>query len=144
MRVKEYNLFKTASKTAKANNLVIAEKKTAKDTYRLFDFSELDTLYGVSNEEKEVIKKSALDHVCGAFKEDYYGKEIDNFTACDGISKFHCHRVYSESGKLLYRIFQLVALNHSHMERKSVYDDFQCTKYEITCGWAEPIADYEI
>lgn len=144
MKIKQYDLFKTASKTAKANNLVIAEKKTAKDTYRLFDFSELDTLYGVSNEEKEIIKKSALDHVCSAFKEDYYGKEIDNFTYCDGISKFYCHRIYSESGKLLYRIFQLVALNHSHMERKSVYDDFQCTKYEMTCGWAEPIADYEI
>lgn len=144
MKIKQYNLFKTASKTAKANNLVIAEKKTSKDTYRLFDFSELDTLYGVSNEEKEIIKKSALDHVCGAFKEGYYGKEIDNFTNCDGISKFYCHRVYSESGKLLYRIFQLVALNHSHMERKSIYDDFQCTEYEMTCGWAEPIADYEI
>lgn len=140
MRIKQYDLFKTATKTAKANGLIIAEKKTSKDTYRLFDFSELDTLYGIPENEKEIIKKSALDHVCGASKEDYYGKEIDNFTACDGISKFHCHRVYSESGKLLYRIFQLVALNH----RKSIYDKFQCTKYEMACGWSEPIADYEI
>lgn len=144
MKIKQYDLFKTASKTAKANNLVIAEKKSSKDTYRLFDFSELDTLCGVSNEEKEIIKKSALDHVCSAFKEDYYGKGIDNFTNCDGISKFYCHRVYSESGKLLYRIFQLVALNHNHIERKSIYDKFQCTKYEMACGWSEPIADYEI
>lgn len=144
MKTKQYKFFKTATKTATENNLVIAEKKTAKDTYRLFDFSELDTLCGIPKNEKEIIKKSALDHVCGAFKEDYYGKEVDNFTACDGISKFHCHRVYSESGKLLYRIFQLVALNHSHMERKSIYDDFRRTKYEMTCGWVEPIADYEI
>ena len=144
MRVKQYELFKTASKSAAENNLIIAEKKTSKDTYRLFDFSELDMLYGVPNEEKEIIKKSALDHVCCAFKEDYYGKEIDNFTACDGISKFHCHRVYSESGKLLYRIFQLVALNHRELKRKSVYDNFHCITYEMGCVWDAPINDYEI
>ena len=144
MKIKKYELFKTASKTATANNLIISEKKTAKDTYRLFDFSELDTLYGVSTEEKEIIKKSALNHVCGAFKEDYYGKEIDSFIACEGISKFYCHRVYSESGKLLYRIFQLVVLNHSHMERKDIYSNYNVTKYEMTCGWSTPINDYEI
>lgn len=143
MKVKEYKLFKTAKKTASENNLIIAERKTSKDTYRLFDFSELDALY-VSDEEKEIIKKSALDHVCGAFNDDFYGKEIDNFFVIDGVSKFYCHRIFNESGKLLYRIFQLVALEHKQLKRKSVYEDFQCTKYEMSCGWSKPVNDYEI
>lgn len=144
MKVKEYKLFKTAKKTASENNLVIAERTTSKDAYRLFDFSELDTLYGIPENEKEIIKKSALKHVCSAFSNDYYGKEIDNFTACDGISKFYCYRIYNESGKLLYRIFQLVALNHKHMERNSIYNNYTTTTYEMTCGWSAPMLDYEI
>lgn len=144
MRVKEYNLFKTVSKTATENNLILADRKTSKDTYRLFDFSELDSVYGISDAEKEYIKKSALSHVCGAFKEDYYGKEVDNFFFFDGIAKYYCHRIYNTSGKLLYRIFHLVALDHRKSERKSVYDNFQATRYTFTCGWQEPITDYEI
>lgn len=144
MKIKEYKVFKSAKKTATENNLVIAEKKTSKDTYRLFDFSELETLYGISNEEKEIVKNSATIHVCGAFKEDYYGKEIDNFFAVDGISKFYCHRVYNESGKLLYRIFQLVELNHKQLKRNSIYENYKTVTYKMTCGWSAPMLDYEI
>ena len=144
MKVKEYKLFKSVQKTVKENNLVLADRKTSKDTYRLFDFSELEMIYGISDEEKEVIKKSSLEHVCGAFKEDYYGKEVDNFFFFDGIAKYHCHRVYNTSGKLLYRIFHLVALDHKKSNRKSIYDNFQTTRYSFSCGWIEPKIDYEI
>lgn len=140
MRIKKYNLYKTVKKTAKENNLVIAERQ--RDTYKLFDFSELDNI-GLPEEEKEYIKETALQHVCGAFLESFYGKEIDNFSFFDGTARFHCHRVYNEHGKLLYRIFQLVSLEHKKYCRKSIYEKYHATTWIIHNIWAAP-SDIEI
>ena len=44
MQIKEYKLSKTAVKTAKENNLILAEEIYGGKLKRLFDFSLLDTI----------------------------------------------------------------------------------------------------
>lgn len=136
-RVKQYKLYKTAQKTARENNLVIAEKKSPKDTVRMFDFAELEGI-PMSEIEKEVIQKDALDHVGSAFLESFYGREVDNFFFFDGVAKYHCHRVYDEQGRLLYRIFQLVEMVHRKNKRRSVYEKYTQTAWEMPSIWSKP------
>lgn len=142
MKTKEYKLFKSVQKTATTNNLVIAENNISTSKV-LFDFSILDMIT-ISDIEKEIIKNDALKNVCAFSKKSFYGAEIDNFTTCIGIAKYYAHPVYSISGKRLYIIMQLAKVNHTHTERKSVYDAWESTKTEYTDSYTEPVNDLEI
>lgn len=143
MRVKEYNISKTAFRTAKDNALLLTDG-IANKTKRLFDFSLLDDMT-ISEEEKEVIKADAVRGVTAANKVSFYGKLFDDFYACDGIAKYFCHRVFGVEGKHLYNIFQLASVEHAHKERKSIYENkYIVTNYNASEGYTEPINDIEI
>ena len=143
MKIKEYNLFKTVKKTAKENNLVIAENNIA-TTKTLFDFSELDNI-DIQEWEKDVIKADALKNVCSFNKESFYGAEYDNYTSCIGMALFVPHKIFEKkSGKHLYNIMQFVKINHTHSERKSVYDSLENTNVKYKSLYSLPIDDIEI
>lgn len=139
---KEYKISKTAAKTAKENNLVIADSYEKEK--RLLDFSLLEDLE-ISDEEKEVIKKYAQS-VSVAYKKSFYGESFDNFHTCNGTALYKPYKVYNNStGKRLYVIYRLVAIKHYSSHRQSVYDEYKTTecKQKIGTGDAEPI-DIEI
>ena len=144
MQIKEYKLSKTAAKTAKENNLILAEEMYGGKLKRLFDFSLLDTME-IPDNEKEVLKEYALRYVRPSDNVSYYGKIFDRFSACDGIAGYYKHRVYSKDGRYLYDIFQLAKVKHDSKSCKSVYDEkYDVTTYEGSCGYSEPINDIEL
>lgn len=144
MDKKEYKLFKTVKKTAKENNLIIADNASHKNLKLLLEFSLLDEI-DISEEEKETVRKKALKDVTPAFLSLYYMTEFDDFSYCNGKALFYKHRVYTDNGcKYLYDILQLGKIIHSHYERKSRYDDYQETIKSADCGYSEPISDLEI
>lgn len=143
MKVKEYKLFKTVKKTAKENNLIVAEDNIA-TTKTLFDFSELEKL-DIQEWEKDIIKSDALKNVCSYNKESFYGAEYDKFTSCIGRALFIPHKVFEQkSGKHLYNIMQFVMINHTHSERKSIYDLWENTNTEYKTLYSYPMDDVEI
>lgn len=138
MKVKKYKIFKTATKTAKENNLVFKDKEN------IFDFSLLDSME-ISGHEKEHIKEHDIRYVSAAFKESFYGTEFDNFSACNGRSLYHVQKVFSETtGKIRYRIFTLAKIEHNTQERTCIYDGYTVTTYRKSNGYSEPISDIEI
>lgn len=138
MKVKKYKIFKTATKTAKENNLVFKDKEN------IFDFSLLDSME-ISDHEKEHIKEHDIRYVSAAFKESFYGTEFDNFSACNGRSLYHVQKVFSETtGKIRYRIFTLAKIEHNTQKRTCIYDGYTVTTYRKSNGYSEPIFDIEI
>lgn len=142
MKIKEYKTSKTAKKTASENNLILADAITGK-IKRLFDFSLLNDII-ISDIEKEVIKEDAIKNITASNKVSFYGKLLDNFTACDGKANYYLHRVYNKDGKRLYDIYQLAKIEHCSKERKSVYDRYNITTYEVTDGYIMPVNDIEL
>ena len=128
MSSKEYRVFRSPVKTAKENNLVLADG-IANKLKRLFDFSLLEDTK-IPEEEREVIKEYALKYVTAADAESFYGKAFNNFHTCDGQAFYNVQKVYSTDGKRLYNIFHLGAIKHGSAFRKSVYDDFKVTDYQ--------------
>jgi len=142
MTKKEYNLFKSAQKTAKENNLTIT--KDWNNSNILFDFTLLNDMK-ITDFEKNCIINDALKHVCASNKEQFYIHEIDNFTVCEGIAYYTCHKVYNVSGKHLYNIMQLNNIKHKHGERKTVYEQYyNVTETVKNNGYYVPSYDYEI
>lgn len=136
--IKEYRVFKTATKTAKENNLVLKDKEN------LFDFSLLDSMT-ISDREKEHIKEHDLKYISAAFKESFYGTEFDNYSACIGRALYHVQKVFSgTTGKIRYRIFTLAKIEHNTQERIHVGDEYTATTYRKSNGYSEPIFDIEI
>lgn len=138
-RTKEYKYFKTAKKTAKENNLAIADTKT------LFDFSFMDNILVLKEWEKEVIKNDAMKNVKPYNKESLYIAMYDNFTACDGIARYNVHNVYDTHGKKLYTILELAEIEHYHKECKSIYDKYYNVN-KVICHriYNQPMTDIEI
>lgn len=143
MNAKQYKLFKTTKKTAKENNLVIAENNLSTIT-TLFDFSELENVSNLQEWEKEVIKSDALKNVCSYNNVSFYGAEYDNFMNCMGRAVYVPHKVYSKEGKHLYNIMQFIGILHTHSERKSVYDEWKNTQTEYKSSYTMPLDDIEI
>ena len=142
MKIKEYKLYKSPQKTMKENNLIESEKLG--NTKTLIDFSELENIQELTEEEKEVIKQDAIKNICAYSRESFYGKEIDNFTSCIGIAGYYIHRVYRKDGKHLYNIMQLGKIVHTHTERESVYDSWEGARYEWKSDYSQPLNDYEL
>lgn len=136
-----YKLFKSASKTAKENNLILSGNKDKK----LFDFSLLDTL-SISAEEKETIKRYALQYVTPAFKESMYGEEFNYLHNCNGISLYHIQKVFSgQTGKRIYSIFTLAKIKHYSCRRKNMYEQYyDTTEYKADNHKYEPLNDIEL
>lgn len=139
---KQYKLFKTVKKTAKENNLLIAENNLA-TTKTLFDFSELDNI-NLEEWEKDVIKNDALKNVCSFNKESFYGAEYDLFKSCIGKALYIPHKVFSKEGKHLYNIMQFASIIHTHSERNSVYDEYGNKQVKYKSLYSEPMDDLEI
>lgn len=143
MNTKQYKLFKTAKKTAKENNLAIAENNLSTTT-TLFDFSELDNI-NLQDWERELIKADALKSVCSFSKESFYSGKYNEFESCIGWAVYVTHKVFvKESGKRLYNIMQLVKVFHTHSERNSVYEEWKNAQTEHKSNYAEPLDDLEI
>lgn len=128
MNVKEYKIFRSASKTAKENNLVIADGISG-GCKRLFDFSLLEGME-ISEREKDIIKECALKYSMVSNPESLYGKCFNNFSSCSGRALYYVQRVYSIDGRRLYNIFHLGKIEHKSAMRKSVYEDFIVTTYQ--------------
>lgn len=138
MKVKEYKICKTATKTAKENNLVFKDKEN------IFDFSLLDSME-ISDREKEHIKEHDIRYVSAAFKESFYGTKFDDFSACTGKSFYYVQKVFSaKTGKLLYRIFTLARIEHNTQERTHIYNKYTVTTYRESNGYSESTFDIEI
>lgn len=142
LKIKEYKLYKSTIKTMKENNLI--QGSASSNTKVLIDFSELENVLELSEEEKEIIKQDAIKNVCAYNRESFYGKEIDNFTSCIGIAGYYIHRVYRKDGKHLYNIMQLGKIVHTHTERESVYDSWESVRYEWKSDYSQPLNDHEL
>jgi len=144
MEVKEYEFYKTVRKTAKENNLVIADRRNTNFKY-LFDFSLLENL-DISDEEKEYIKQDALNNVTIVNRKNHFYINIFNsFFACEGVVTYHKNRVYSKNGsKYCYDVMQLSSIEHFSKNRKSIYDDFNVTKVSAYDGYSQRLEDIEI
>lgn len=142
MKIKEYDLYKSKAKTMKENGLV--EGNGSNNTKTLIDFSELENIQELTEEEKEIIKQDAIKNICAYNRESFYGKEIDNFTSCIGIAGYYIHRVYRKDGKHLYNIMQLGKIVHSLTKRESVYDSWENTRHEWKSDYSQPSNDYEL
>lgn len=143
MEVKEYKVYKTASKTVKENNLILSDGMFDKKK-RLFDFSLLNDME-ISEKEKEIIKADAIQNVTEGNNVSFYGKTFDNFTACNRIADYYVQRVFSVGGKHLYSIFQLAKIEHNSMKRQSVYErQYNINTYKGFSNFVKPINDIEI
>lgn len=121
--------FKTAAKTAKANNWMLADNLYGSKVKRVFDFSLLDAT-GMDDCNKKVIIDAALQTVSASNRESFYGHRFSAFTVSSGRALYHDQAVYDCHGKRLYDVFRLVAVQHFVDTRKSVYDDFDRETYE--------------
>lgn len=142
MKIKEYDLYKSAAKTMKENGLT--EGNGSNNTKTLIDFSELENIQELTEKEKEIIKQDAIKNICAWNRESFYGKDIDNFTSCIGVAGYYIHRVYRKDGKHLYNIMQLGKIVHTHTERESVYDSWEGARYEWKSDYSQPLNDYEL
>ena len=138
MKFKEYKCYNTISKTAKENKLEISSN-------RLFDFSLLSDL-NMTDIEKDIIKETALKYVTFSNKREFYGKTIDQFTACDGIALFHVQKVFSEkTGALKYGVFTLARIEHYSKSRQSIYNNhYDVIETMKENGYNEPMTDIEL
>ena len=98
MKIKEYKLYKTAKKTAKENNLEYVDSFETGKRNILFDFSLLDNTDKLTDEEKQYIREHALRNLHASDCEQFYGKEFDDFTVCNGRALYYPHKVYDEHG----------------------------------------------
>lgn len=142
MKTKEYKLSKSIAKTARENNLVVAENNISNGKI-LFDFSELNNVE-ISENEKNVIREDSLENVCASNKESFYGMEFDDYSLCIGRALYYAYKVYNTSGKRLYVIMQFVKLEHTHTERKSIYDNWNSTKITYDGEYQPPFDDFEV
>lgn len=124
-KMKDYAYFKTAAKTARINSLAVAEPNGK----FLYDFSLLDGME-ISEQDKETIKsqsfvdESLILHFC----ESFYCKDYNNFESCVGRAYFNTYRINNaKTGKLLYRVYQLIGIDHISQERGSIYSDYRAT-----------------
>jgi hypothetical protein len=140
---KEYKIFKSIRKTAKENNLIIAEQVFYGNQKALFDFSLLNGL-DFSEEEKEIIKNDAIKNIKPSNRVSFYGNESDQFTYCFGKAQYHIQRVYSLEGKLRYKIFSLARIEHHHCERNSIMENYSDIKINSSNGYDEAISDIEL
>lgn len=145
MKIKEYKLYKTAKKTAKENSLEYVDSFETGKRNILFDFSLLDNTDELTDDEKQYIRDHALRYVYASNCEQFYGKEFDDFTVCDGRALYYPHKVYDEHGcERRYVIMQLAKIIHTRGTRKSVYDDYETMEIKLDSGYTEPVSDYEI
>ena len=145
MKIKEYKLFKTAKKTARENNLEYIDSFETGKRNILFDFSLLDNTDELTDYEKRYIRNHALRYVDAVWDEQFYGKEFDGFTICDGRALYYPHKVYDENGcERRYVIMQLAKIVHTRGTRKSVYDDYKTMEIKLDSGYTEPVSDYEV
>lgn len=145
MKIKEYKLYKTVKKTAKENNLEYVDSFETGKRNILFDFSLLDNADELTDDEKRHIRKHALRYVDAVWDEQFYGKEFDNYTVCDGRALYYPHKVYDEHGcERRYVIMQLAKIVHTRGTRKSIYDDYETTKIKLDSGYTESVSDYEV
>lgn len=120
----KYNLFKTAKKTAKENNLQFVDGNRMTDQKLLFDFSNLDGL-DIPDYEKEVIKEECMQHCACGTSTAFVMYNKDNFETLHVIADFVYNGVFNEkTGKLLYRIFELKKIKYFHGERTTVYNQY--------------------
>jgi len=145
MKIKEYKLYKTAKKTAKENSLEYVDSFETGKRNILFDFSLLDNTDKLTDEEKQYIREHALRNLHASDCEQFYGKEFDNFTVCNGRALYYQHKIYDEHGcERRYVIMQLAKIIHTRGTQKSVYDDYETTEIKLDSGYTEPVRDYEI
>lgn len=145
--VKEYDLQKTARKTADANNLIFMNGNNVSDNKLLFDFSFLDTL-DIPESEKEAIKKEATNHCSAANRTAFVFYNADDWTTCNVVVDFNYHRVYnSKTWKMLYAIMEVKHVKYYHAERINTYDRYyteNVREFEEDSHTVSPMNDVEL
>lgn len=137
--------YPKAKNTAKENSLEYVDSFETGKRNILFDFSLLDNTDKLTDEEKQYIREHALRNLHASDCEQFYGKEFDNFTVCNGRALYYQHKIYDENGcERRYVIMQLAKIIHTRGTQKSVYDDYETTEIKLDSGYTEPVRDYEI
>jgi len=135
----DYILKSTIGQTLKANPSL---EMTEQNKRYLYDFSILYKT-DIDDYKKQEIKAQIIKYVHIAFREGMVFSQYDLYTSFNYYSgNFYvkAYPCYADDGKQKYVIMQLVKLDITFQERKSIYDEFK-TIEEIheQCGH-----DYEI
>lgn len=147
MNVKEYNIKKTAKRTATENNLIFVDGNMMTEHKLLFDFSFLDSL-DIPENEKEAIREESTKHCSITNNTAYIIKTLDKFTLCNAVIDFNYHKVYnSKTWKLMYIIMEVKHVKYFHGERTTVYDDYyneNIKQFDVCSNTVQPKNDIEI
>lgn len=141
----KYRLFKTAGKTARENNLIIAKSRYYGGNDLYYDFALFDNL-DICEAEKDAIKADLMEHHAITWYEQPMPTicQLDRFTGYYGQIATAPHRVYKQDGKRTMIIIEVTAICLEKQSRHDVWSDYKIVqKYNTrTVGTIE--ADYEI
>lgn len=125
VRIKNYAYYKTPAKTARVNNL----NQAGLSGKSLFDFSLLDEME-LSEQDKEMIKEESFidDDLIACNGESYYCKKYSDIEFCTGNTYFTVYKIKNaKTGKYLYRVYQLVGVDHLSQERANTDSKYRKT-----------------
>lgn len=124
--IKQYNLFKTAKKTAKENGLTTAVSRYTATDNLYYDFSLLDTIQGLSADDREAIEADTMNHHAVSWYSQPMPTIIlqDNFTHFIGQIQTAPHRIYKKDGRRIMVIIEITGVKIEKQRRTSVYNEF--------------------
>ena len=141
----KYNLYKTAKKTAKENNLTAAVSKYHAGDYLYYDLSLLDSL-GLDPADLDALKADVMNYHAVSWYDQPLPTlcALDRFSGLYGQIKTAAHRVYRADGKRIMVIVEIIAAHIEKQSRKDVWSEYKTTAvYEgKTAGHIEE--DYEL
>lgn len=141
----KYNLFKTAKKTAKENNLTLAVSKYHTGDYLYYDLSLLDSL-GLDPTDLETLKADIMNYHAVSWYDQPLPTicALNRFSGLCGQIKTAAHRVYRADGKRIMVIVEIIAAHIEKQSRRDIWSDYkiEATYEGKTAGYIEE--DYEI
>lgn len=125
IRIKNYAYYKTPAKTARVNGL----DQAGLSGKSLFDFSLLDDME-LSEQDKETIKEESFidDDLIACDGKSYYCKKYSELEFSSGNTYFNVYKIKNaKTGKYLYRVYQLVGVDHVSQERTNIDSKYRKT-----------------
>lgn len=141
----KYNLFKTAKKTAKENNLIEAVSRYYDGNNLFYDFSLFEELK-MSDDEKQAIISDTMEHHAISWYSQPLPTicNLDRFTGFYGQITTAAHRVYKSDGRRIMVIIEIIAVNLEKQSRRDVWSEYK-TEATYTAKRSGFIGeDYEI
>ena len=140
MKYNDYEIYKTARKTAKFNNILFSEDIKACVDLSLLAEADIDTFI-----YDDILKH--IKYLNSADSYMYFGKEVNAFYYFDGIIKFYPLRIYDKDMcKRKYVIFIAQKAQITKVKRMSIYTEWERQQIQvekIMSGYEEEVAVYE-